>query len=156
MVDRMLRGRLRLPRGGRASRTFVAGSDLGRAAHAAAVRGAPGGVYLVGGFKGSWRELAAAAAAALNVAARVGGLPYDLSYLAASARASSGLPLTGRCWRSPFVVDLISRPQVIEDGWSRRELGWSPEVTSFAPGLAGLARWVRESAAAAGRAPLPA
>ena len=90
----------------------------------------------------------------LNAAARVGGLPYDLSYLAASARASSGLPLTGRYWGSPFVVDLISRPHVIEDGWSPRELGWSPAVTSLAPGLAGLARWVWESAAAAGRAPL--
>ena len=161
MLDRvlrgwLLRGRLLLPGGGRAVRTFVAGRDLGRAFYAAGLRGAPGGAYLVGGFKGSWRELISAAAAALHVEAHVTGLPYDLAYLAASARATSGLPLTQRCWRSPCAVDLITRPHVVEDGWSRRELSWAPEVTNFASGLAGLAEWVRQSAFAPGRGKLVA
>ena len=156
LLDRLLRGwvlrgRLLLPGGGRAPRSFVAGPDLGRAFHAAALRGAPGGAYLVGGFKGSWRELISAAASALHVEARVTRLPYDLAYLAASARATSGLPLTQRCWRSPCAVDLITRQQVVEDGWSRRELSWAPEVTNFAHGLAGLAEWVRQSAFAPGK-----
>ena len=144
----LLRGRLLLPGGGRAWRTFVAGSDLGRSFHAAALRGAPGGAYLVGGFKGSWRELISAAASALHIHAHVTRLPYDLAYLAAWARATSGLPLSQRCWRNPFAVDLFTRPQVVEDGWSRRELSWTPEVTNFAGGLAGLAEWVRRSAMA--------
>lgn len=143
----LFRGRLLLPGGGRASRTFVAGPDLGRAFHAAALRGAPGGAYLVGGFKGSWRELIFAAASELHIDAHVTRLPYDLAYLAASARASSGLPLAQRCWRNPCVVDLITRPQVVEDGWSRRELSWAPQVTNFASGLTGLADWVRRPAA---------
>jgi len=156
LLDRLLRGwlfrgRLLLPGGGRALRTFVAGPDLGRAFYAAGLRGAPGGAYLVGGFKGSWRELISAAASALHVDAHVTRLPYDLAYLAASARATSGLPLTHRCWRSPCAVDLITRPHVIEDGWSRRELSWAPAVTNFADGLAGLAEWVRQSAFAPGR-----
>jgi nucleoside-diphosphate-sugar epimerase len=144
----LLRGRLLLPGGGRAWRTFVAGPDLGRAFHAAALRGDPGGAYLVGGLKGSWRELISAVASELHIDAHVNRLPYDLAYLAAWARATSGLPLAQRCWRNPCVVDLFARSQVVEDGWSRRELCWTPEVTSFAGGLAGLGEWVRQSARA--------
>jgi hypothetical protein len=79
-----------------------------------------------------------AAAAALSVAPRVTGVPYNAAYLAAMGRWAS---LLGgrRAWPTPYAVDVLGRPQVLEDGWSRRELSWRPEVSSFAEGLAGLA-----------------
>lgn len=147
LLGRMLRGRLRLPCGGRASRTFVSGDDLGRAFVAAALRGSQGGAYLVGGVKGSWRDLMTAAADALTVRPRIGSVPYDLAYLAAALRTASGLPVGSDCWATPFAVDMIARPQIVEDGWDRRELCWQPEVTSLEQGLAELADWVRNAQA---------
>jgi nucleoside-diphosphate-sugar epimerase len=134
-------GRLALPGGGRAPRTFLAGPDLGRAFLAAAVHGQPGVAYVLGGILGSWRELLLAAAETLRVRRRrVGRGSYDLAYLGSWSR----LPRTraGRtCWPTPFVVDLLSRPQLVEDGWSRRELGWRPQVTTFEAGLVELPGW---------------
>jgi nucleoside-diphosphate-sugar epimerase len=137
LVEQLRSGRLRLPGGGRALRTFLAGADLGRAFHAAAVRGQPG-VYLLGGFRGCWLELARVAAARLGIGARLAWRSYDAAYLAAAAR----LPRTGvsrRCWPTPFLLDLLARPQVLKDGWSRRALSWRPEVDGFAAGLTELA-----------------
>lgn len=131
-----------LPGGGRARRTFLAGPDLGRAFLAASLRGEPGAAYLVGGVRSSWRNLVEAAARALSVTPRSRRLPYDLAYLATSAR------LGARYWPTTYLVDLLSRSQVVEDGWSRRELCWKPEVTTLAAGLVGLADWYREASAA--------
>jgi len=71
---------------------------------------------------------------------RLGRRAYDLAYLAAALR----LPrrrVARACWPTPVLVDLLARPQVIDDGWSRRELTWEPEVLTFPDGLAGLADW---------------
>ena len=137
LIERLRGGSLPLPGGGTAPRTFLAGADLGRAFHAAAVRGQPGMAYLLGGVRGCWRELVWTAAEALRITPRLASSSYDAAYLAAAAR----LPRSGlsrECWPTPFLVDLLARPQVVDDGWSRRELGWQPEVTSFAAGLTGL------------------
>jgi nucleoside-diphosphate-sugar epimerase len=134
-------GRLALPGGGRAPRTFLAGADLGRAFLAAAVRGQPGIAYLLGGIRGSWRQLLLAAAETLRVRRRrVGRGSYDLAYLQASSRVLR-TPAGRTCWPTPFVVDLLSRPQLVEDGWSRRELSWAPQVATFEAGLLELPGW---------------
>lgn len=144
LVNRLVARRpVLLPGGGRARRTFLAGPDLGRAFLAASLRGEPGAAYLVGGARSSWRELVEAAARALSVTPQLRRLPYDLAYLATSARLGRG------SWPTTYLVDLLSRPQVVEDGWSRRELCWKPEVTTVAAGLVGLADWYREASAAA-------
>jgi nucleoside-diphosphate-sugar epimerase len=142
----LVSGRVALPGGGRAPRTFLAGADLGRAFLAAAVRGQPGAAYLLGGVRGSWRELLLAAAETLRVRRRrVGRSSYDLTYLGASSRWLR--TRVGRtCWPTPFVVDLLSRPQVVEDGWSRRELSWRPQVATFEAGLAELPEWHPDTA----------
>jgi len=151
LVRALVAGRLALPGGGTARRTFLAGADLGRAFAAAGLRGEPGAAYLAGGFEGSWRELLTAAAAALSIRPRLGRRSYDVAYLAAAL----GLPRSRaarECWPTPALVDLLARPQVVDDGWSRRELTWRPEVLGFGDGLAGLADWYR--AAAAGEPPV--
>src|SRR5215469_9414821 len=56
LLKAAVHGRVRLPGGGRASQTFVAAADVGRACLAASDRGRPGHRYLVGGFDSSWRE----------------------------------------------------------------------------------------------------
>jgi nucleoside-diphosphate-sugar epimerase len=134
-------GRLALPGGGRAARTFLAGADLGRAFLAAALRGQPGVAYVLGGIRGSWRELLLAAAATLRVRRRrVGRGSYDLAYLGASSRLLR--THAGRtCWPTPFVADLLARPQLVEDSWSRRELSWRPQVATFEAGLVELPGW---------------
>jgi nucleoside-diphosphate-sugar epimerase len=134
-------GRLGLPGGGRAPRTFLAGVDLGRAFLAAALRGQPGIAYVVGGIRGSWRELLLAAAETMRVRRRrVGRGSYDLAYLGASSRMLR-TPAGRLCWPTPFVVDLLTRPQLVEDGWSRRELSWRPQVATFESGLVELPGW---------------
>jgi nucleoside-diphosphate-sugar epimerase len=141
LFERLVAGRLALPGGGRAPRTFLAGPDLGQAFLAAAVRGQPGVAYLLGGIRGSWRELLLAAATTLRLRRRrhVGRSSYDLAYLGAWSR----VPRAG--WPTPCAVDLLARPQVVEDGWSRRELSWRPQVTTFEAGLAELADWQRDT-----------
>jgi nucleoside-diphosphate-sugar epimerase len=150
LVRALAAGRLALPGGGRARRTFLAGADLGRAFVAAALRGEPGGAYLVGGFEGSWRQLLVAAAMELSLPPRIGWHSYDLAYLAAAARLPLS-PVAAECWPTPFLVDVLGRSQVVEDGWSRRELSWRPEVLCFGDGLAGLAE---RSAAVAANPPV--
>ena len=134
-------GRLALPGGGRAARTFLAGADLGRGFLAAAVRGQAGVAYVLGGIRGSWRELLLAAAETLRVRRRrVGRGSYDLAYLGAWSRVLR--TTAGRtCWPTPFVADLLSRPQLVEDGWTRRELSWRPQVVTFEAGLVELPDW---------------
>jgi nucleoside-diphosphate-sugar epimerase len=155
MLRRMARGVLPLPGGGRAPRTFLSSADLGRAFRAAAVRGQPGAAYLLGGFVGCWRDLLLASAAALGTAPGLGSSSYDVAYMAAAVR-SLGVQVGQERWQTPFLVDLLARPQLIEDGWSRRELCWEPAVHSFRGGLVGLADWYRglpPDHAAAGASP---
>jgi len=121
---RLKLGGLRLPSGGRAPRTFIAASDLGRALGAAARRGQPGSVLLAGGFVASWREMAQA----LDPKARIGSVPYELAHLAAGL----GLGRQGRGWWRQEALDHLARPQVLDDARSRRDLVWSPLVTSLA------------------------
>jgi nucleoside-diphosphate-sugar epimerase len=131
-------GGVSLPGGGTASRTFLAGADLGRAFQAAALRGEPGAAYLLGGVHGSWRELLRAVAVAMGARPRLGRTSYDLAYLGAFGGLGR-TPMGRACWPTPFVVDLLARPQVVMDGWSRRELTWQPQMTTFAAGLTELA-----------------
>ncbi len=146
LLQRMAVARLLLPAGGRARRTFLAGADLGRAVAAAGLRGEAGAAYLAGGFDGCWWELLEAAALTLGVTPRLTWLAYDFAYLAASSHAA---PVAeGGCCPTPFMVDLLAKPQTVEDGWSRRELGWEPRITSFAAGLGDLAEWYEGALAA--------
>jgi nucleoside-diphosphate-sugar epimerase len=152
LFDRLAGGRLALPAWGCVERTFLAGADLAAALHAAALRGEPGVAYLAGGLRGTWRQLAETAAREMGTPAQLDRLSYRAAHLA----AASGLGRTRlgrRWWPTPFVVDLLTRPQLVEDGWSRRELGWRPERTTFAEGLAGLEARRRAPAAAASREP---
>lgn len=139
LVD-LERGRLRLPMGGRAQRSFLAGSDLGRVVVAAALRGRAGATYLATGFDGSWRDLMEMSGSLLGIPARIGSIPYDLAYLAAYGR-QLGTPAGAECWPSPYLVDLMSKPQLVDDGLTRRDLSWSPQVGSFQEGVADVARW---------------
>jgi nucleoside-diphosphate-sugar epimerase len=145
LFDWIVSGRVALPGGGRAQRTFLAGPDLGRAFLAAGAHGQPGVAYVLGGIRGSWRELLLTAAGALGVRRRrVGRGSYDLAYLGAwgrRLRTQAGWT----CWPTPFVVDWLARPQVVEDGWSQRELGWRPQVATFEAGLMELPEWHRDT-----------
>ncbi|HEX6547522.1 MAG TPA: NAD-dependent epimerase/dehydratase family protein [Candidatus Dormibacteraeota bacterium] len=140
-------GHLKLPEAGRVPHSFLAGPDLGRALAAAAQRGRPGATYLVSGFEGTWRELLEAAAAVLGVAPRIGSVPYDLAYLGASLRELR-TAVGSECWPSHLSLDLLAKPRRLEGGRSRRELTWSPQVGSFAEGVAELAAWYRSLAPA--------
>ncbi|HEX6349457.1 MAG TPA: NAD-dependent epimerase/dehydratase family protein [Candidatus Dormibacteraeota bacterium] len=140
LLGELRAGRLRLVNGGRAQRTFLAGPDLGRALLAAALRGRPGATYLAGGFEGSWRDLLLMAAAVLGVASVVRSIPYDLAYLAARARWL-GTRSGEVCWPNPYTLDLLAKNHTYDDGLSRRELSWSPQVGSFDEGVVELVKW---------------
>ena len=137
---------------GRARRTFLAGPDLGRAFVAAALRGRPGHAYLLGGFRACWRDLVSGAARALRLPVHVAPIPYDLAYLSATVRQWR-TPPGGECWPTPYVVDVLGRAHVLEDGLSRRELSWSPLVGSFEEGMGELVGWLREAPPVAEPAP---
>lgn len=146
LFDWIASGRLALPGGGRAPRTFLAGPDLGRAFLAGALHGEPGHAYVLGGIRGSWRELMLATADTLGVRRRrVGRGSYDLAYLGAWGRRLR-TPAGWTCWPTPFVVDWLARPQLVEDGWSQRELGWRPQVATFEAGLSAVPDWRRDRA----------
>ena len=66
------------------------------------------------------------------------------------------LPRTRERWPTPFLVDLVARPLVVEDGWSRRELSWEPRVTGFWAGLADLPEWYGAVGGAGTAQPAPA
>jgi len=160
VLERLLRqlraGRLRMVNGGRVERTFLAGPDLGRALHAAAVRGRPGATYLVGGFDGTWRDLLAMAGAVMGAPARIGSIPYDLAYIAAAARwlAARG---GEECWPNPYGLDQLAKGHTYDDARSRRELSWSPQVGSFDEGVVELVKWFRtQRSAAVDPVPAPA
>jgi nucleoside-diphosphate-sugar epimerase len=142
MLGELERGSLRLVNGGRAKRTFLAGPDLGRALAAATVRGRAGATYLVGGFDGSWQELFAIAAHVLGVPPKGHGIPYDLAYMAAAVRELR-TPVGTECWPNLLTVDLQSKEHLLDDGRSRRDLAWSPQIGSFEEGVMELATWYR-------------
>ena len=148
LLRRLATGRLLLPEGGRARRSFLAGSDLGRVCWAAAQRGTPGAAYLVSGFEGSWHQLLVTAGGAVGLSPQMVWLSYDYAHLAASARRWTAQP-GHECWPTPLAVDAIARPQVLEDGWSRRELGWRPEVGGFQEGMSEVTEWFRDAIAPA-------
>jgi nucleoside-diphosphate-sugar epimerase len=135
-----------LIRGG-ARRTFLAGADLGRGFVAAALRGRPGHSYLLGGFTAAWADFFKAAAEALKLPVRFAESSYDLAYLRTAVREWRTPP--GReCWPNRYVVDLLGRSHVLEDGISRRELSWSPTIGSFQEGLGELVEGIRTRRAA--------
>jgi nucleoside-diphosphate-sugar epimerase len=136
--------------GGRARRTFLAGPDLGRAFVAAALRARPGHCYLLGGFAACWRDMAEQAAAALKIPVRFVDTPYDLAYLRVAFREWRTGDLQP-CWPNRYVVDLIGRSHLVEDGLSRRELSWSPMIGSFEERMGDLVDSIRPRRPETGR-----
>ncbi len=147
LIRQLAGHRLLLPGGGREAHTFVTGADLGRALAAAGLRGMPGLAYLVGGFQATWRDLLLAVARELGLPPRVGWLSYDLTRLAASVQRFRA-PAGQECWSTPFMADLFGRPHLIADGWSRRELGWAPVMTTLEAAIPELAQAARAALAA--------
>src|SRR2546430_12681136 len=47
------------------------------------------------------------------------------------------------CWPNRYVVDVLGRSHLLEDGISRRELSWSPTIGSFEEGLRELVEGLR-------------
>ena len=134
-------GRLWLPHGGRATQTFVAAADVGRACLAAGDRGRPGHAYLVAGFDSSWRELIESASRAAGFAAVVQSIPYDFAYfraLALETRTAQG----SAAWPGLFAVDVIGKPHYYDDSHSRRDLTWSPSVGSFEQEMPSMTKWL--------------
>ncbi|MFI5283992.1 MAG: NAD-dependent epimerase/dehydratase family protein [Candidatus Dormibacterales bacterium] len=140
MAD-LVRGRSRLPGGGRAPQTFVSADDVGRACLAAADRGRPGHTYLIGGFDSTWRDLLETAARAVGFTAEIGGIPYDVAFLGALARETMSRKVGG-VWPGVYAVDVLGKPHHYDDSWSRRELTWSPSVGSFEQAMPGIAPWL--------------
>ncbi len=136
-----VRGRVWLPNGGKATQTFVAAEDVGRACLAASDRGRPGHRYLVGGFDSSWRDFVTSAARAAGFAAEIGSVPYDLAYL--RTLALEGITSPGAAlWPGLYSLDVLSKPHFYDDSYSRRELTWSPSVGSFEQEMPAMARWL--------------
>jgi nucleoside-diphosphate-sugar epimerase len=134
-------GRVWLPRGGRATQTFVSASDVGRACLAAADRGRPGRAYLVGGFDSTWRDLLESAARTASFQAVIQSIPYDLAYLwalAVETMAAEG----AAAWPGIYGVDVIGKPHYYDDSHSRRELTWSPSVGSFEQEMPSMTQWL--------------
>ncbi len=136
-----VRGRVWLPNGGKASQTFVAAEDVGRACLAASDRGRPGHRYLVGGFDSNWRDFVISAARAAGFAAEIGLVPYDLAYLRALALETITAP-GAQVWPGLYSLDVIGKPHFYDDSFSRRELTWSPSVGSFEQEMPAMARWL--------------
>ena len=141
LMAAMVRGRVWLPGGGKAQETFLAASDLGRACLAASDRGRPGHRYLVGGFDASWRDFLMSAARSLGLAAEVGSVPYDLAYVRALGLEAT-TPVGAPVWPGVFAVDVIGKPRIYDDSYSRRELTWSPSVGSLEQEMPGMAPWL--------------
>ena len=141
LMDAAVHGRVWLPAGGRATQTFVAADDVGRACLAASDRGRPGHRYLIGGFDSNWRDLVTSAARAAGFVADVGSVPYDLAYVRALARESVSAP-GAALWPGLYSLDVIGKPHFYDDSYSRRELTWSPSVGSFEQEMPAMARWL--------------
>lgn len=134
-------GRVWLPHGGRATQTFVAAADVGRACLAAGDRGRPGHAYLIAGFDASWRELIESASHAAGFEAAVQSIPYDLAYF--RALAVETMTAQGAiAWPGVFAVDVIGKPHYYDDSHSRRELTWSPSVGSFEQDMPSMTQWL--------------
>lgn len=142
LMGGLLAGRPLLVGRGRAPRTFLAGPDLGRAFVAAALRGRSGHTYLLGGFQSCWRDVIKSVAEGLRLPARIVEVPYDLAYLTATVRQWR-TPPGQECWPNPYIVDLLGRSHLLEDGLSRRDLSWSPLVGSLAEAVGDVVEWVR-------------
>jgi nucleoside-diphosphate-sugar epimerase len=134
-------GRVWLPRGGRATQTFVAAADVGRACLAAGDRGRPGRAYLIGGFDASWRELLESASRAAGFEATIQSVPYDVAYLRALS-VETFTPEGAPAWPSTFAVDVIGKPHYYDDSHTRRELTWSPSVGSFEQEMPVMTDWL--------------
>ena len=156
LMAAMVRGRVRLPGGGRATQTFVSAGDVGRACLAASDRGHPGRRYLVGGFDTTWRDLVISAARVVGFAAEVASTPYDLAYLRALG-VETATPPGAVVWPGIYAIDVIGKPHYYDDSYSRRDLTWSPSVGSFEQEMPAMAPWLArlpEVAAAIKRAPV--
>jgi nucleoside-diphosphate-sugar epimerase len=140
--------------GGGARRTFLAGPDLGRAFVAAALRGRPGHSYLVGGFAATWADLFRVAATALKLPVRFVEAPYDLLYLRTALREWR-TPHNRECWPNRYVVDVLGRSHLLEDGISRRELSWSPTIGSFEEGIGDLVEGLKSKRPSGRRSSVP-
>ena len=141
LMGSLVKGRVWLPGGGRATQTFVSAADVGRACLAASDRGQPGHSYLVGGFDSSWRSLLESAARVVGMEADVLTVPYDLLYLralAVEAITASGAVV----WPGVYTVDVMGKPHFYDDSHSRRELTWSPSVGSFEQEMPQMASWL--------------
>ena len=155
LLHSAVHGRVRLPGGGRATQTFVAAADVGRACLAASDRGRPGHRYLVGGFDSSWRDFVTSAGRAVGFVAEVGSVPYDLAYLRALG-VETLTPEGAAVWPGIYAVDVLGKPHFCDDSHSRRELTWSPSVGSFEQEMPLMAQWlmrIPEVAAALAAAP---
>jgi nucleoside-diphosphate-sugar epimerase len=141
LMGSLVRGRVWLPGGGRATQTFVSAADVGRACLAASDRGRPGHSYLVGGFDSNWQSLLESAARAVGLQADVLTLPYDLVYLRALA-VEAITPSGAVVWPGVYSVDVIGKPHYYDDSHSRRELTWSPSVGSFEQDMPQMASWL--------------
>lgn len=126
----VLARRLRLPRRGWSSRSFIHVADAARAMASAGERGRPRTTYLASGFVSSWHALCEELAAERGVPGRVGYLPYGPTWLVALVRWLATGP-GQRCWPTPEVVDLLAQGHLVDDSVSRRHLTWSPQICSF-------------------------
>ncbi len=143
LMRSLARGRVWLPGGGRVMQTFIGAEDVGRACLAAADRGRPGKSYLIGGFDATWRSLLESCTRAAGIGSEIVSLPYDLAYLralTAEATAARGAAV----WPSPYAVDVIGRPHLLDDSHTRRELTWSPSIGSFEQAMPQMAAWLSE------------
>ena len=141
LMANLSNGRLWLPQGGRAAMTFVAVSDVARACLAAASRGEPGRSYIVGGFDSTWRDVLEAICHAVGIRCNISSLPYDLAYLRAMGDEML-TPVGAPIWPGIYAVDVLSKPRIYDDSWSRRELTWSPSIGSFEQELPQLVPWL--------------
>ena len=141
LMSAAVRGRVWLPAGGRATQTFIAADDVGRACLAASDRGRPGHRYLIGGFDSNWRELVTSAARAAGFVADIGAVPFELAYVRALAQESVSSP-GADLWPGLYSLDVLGKPHFCDDSHSRRELTWSPSVGSFEQEMPAMARWL--------------
>ena len=141
LMGSLVKGRVWLPRGGRAKQTFVSAGDVGRACLAASDRGRPGHTYLVGGFDASWRDLLESAIRAVGVGGTIVNLPYDLLYLRSLAIETFTAP-GAVVWPGIYAADVIGKTHYYDDSQSRRELTWSPSVGSFEQEMPRMAGWL--------------
>ena len=143
LLSAAVHGRVRLPGGGRATQSFVAASDVGRACLAASDRGRPGHRYLASGFDSTWRDLVVSAARAVGFAAELASIPYDLAYVRALGM-ETWTPPGAVVWPGVYATDVLGKPHFYDDSHSRRELTWSPSVGSFEQEMPLMASWLAQ------------